>query len=121
MTLLNPISPTDLKRRLDSGEAILIDVRESDEHAREHILGAHTALGVPAPVVLAGVADALSRSEADHGVSSGLILTFLRHLPVVYVDYPGMVHGFFNMSAVIPTARSAITDAAKALRQAFGN
>ncbi len=39
----------------------------------------------------------------------------------VYVDYPGMVHGFFNMSAVIPTARSAITDAAKALRQAFGN
>jgi adenosine deaminase len=44
-------------------------------------LQAHTARGVPAPVVLAGVADALSRSEADHGVSSGLILTFLRHLP----------------------------------------
>lgn len=44
-------------------------------------LQAHTARGVPAPVVLAGVADALSRSDADHGVSSGLILTFLRHLP----------------------------------------
>jgi adenosine deaminase len=44
-------------------------------------LQAHTARGVPAPVVLAGIADALSRSEADHGVSSGLILTFLRHLP----------------------------------------
>ena len=44
-------------------------------------LQAHTARGVPAPVVLAGVADALARSEADHGVSSGLILTFLRHLP----------------------------------------
>nr|WP_300151834.1 adenosine deaminase [Propionicimonas sp.] len=44
-------------------------------------LQAHTARGVPAPVVLAGVTDALSRSEADHGVSSGLIVTFLRHLP----------------------------------------
>lgn len=44
-------------------------------------LQAHTARGVPAPVVLAGVTDALTRSEADHGVSSGLIITFLRHLP----------------------------------------
>ena len=44
-------------------------------------LQAHTGRGVPAPVVLAGVADALARSEADHGVSTGLILTFLRHLP----------------------------------------
>ena len=44
-------------------------------------LQAHTARGVPAPVVLAGIADALASSEADHGVSSGLILTFLRHLP----------------------------------------
>lgn len=44
-------------------------------------LQAHTARGVPAPVVLAGVTDALARSEADHGVSTGLILTFLRHLP----------------------------------------
>ncbi len=43
MTQLNPISATDLKRRLDSGEAVLIDVRESDEHAREHILGARLA------------------------------------------------------------------------------
>lgn len=37
----------------------------------------------------------------------------------VYVDYPSMVHGFFNMSAVLPTARQAIADAAKALRKAF--
>ncbi len=43
MTKLNPISAGDLKRRLDAGEAILIDVRESDEHAREHILGARLA------------------------------------------------------------------------------
>lgn len=37
----------------------------------------------------------------------------------VYVDYPGMVHGFFNMSGVLPTSRTAIADAAKAVRQAF--
>jgi adenosine deaminase len=43
-------------------------------------LQAHTARGVPAEVVLAGVSDALSRSDADHNVSSGLIVTFLRHL-----------------------------------------
>lgn len=43
MTRLNPISPTELKQRLDSGAAVLIDVRESDEHAREHIVGARLA------------------------------------------------------------------------------
>lgn len=43
MTPLKPISPSDLKRKLDAGEAILIDVRETDEHAREHILGARLA------------------------------------------------------------------------------
>ncbi|GAM97516.1 rhodanese-related sulfurtransferases [alpha proteobacterium U9-1i] len=32
-----------LKEKLDSGNAILIDVRETDEHAREHILGARLA------------------------------------------------------------------------------
>jgi acetyl esterase len=37
----------------------------------------------------------------------------------VYLDYPGMVHGFFNMSGVVPTAREAIADAAKAMRKAF--
>ena len=40
---LAPIDPATLKRRLDTGEAILIDVREHDEHAREHILGARLA------------------------------------------------------------------------------
>ena len=43
MTCLNPITATELKRRLDCGEAILIDVRESDEHARERIIGARLA------------------------------------------------------------------------------
>ncbi len=43
MTSLNPINAPDLKRKLDNGEAILIDIRETDEHAREHILGARLA------------------------------------------------------------------------------
>lgn len=43
MTRLNPITAHELKRRLDAGEALLIDIRESDEHAREHILGARLA------------------------------------------------------------------------------
>lgn len=43
MTSLKPISAGDLKRRLDAGEAIVIDIRETDEHAREHILGARLA------------------------------------------------------------------------------
>ncbi len=37
----------------------------------------------------------------------------------VYVNYDGMVHGFFNMSGVLETARKAIADAAKALREAL--
>lgn len=43
MTQLKLISPTDLKRKLDDGDAVLIDIRESDEHAREHIIGARLA------------------------------------------------------------------------------
>lgn len=39
----------------------------------------------------------------------------------VYVDYPSMIHGFFNMSAVLPQARQAIADASAALRKAFGD
>jgi rhodanese-related sulfurtransferase len=43
MTCLNPITAQDLKRRLEAGDAILIDIRETDEQAREHILGARLA------------------------------------------------------------------------------
>lgn len=43
MTKLNPINAHDLKAKMDAGAAILIDIRESDEHAREHIIGARLA------------------------------------------------------------------------------
>ena len=44
-------------------------------------LQAHTARGIPAEVVLRGVSGALEAAEAEHGVTTGLIVTFLRHLP----------------------------------------
>lgn len=43
MSVLTPIKPQDLKRRLDDGSAILIDIREPNEFAREHIIGARLA------------------------------------------------------------------------------
>jgi adenosine deaminase len=43
-------------------------------------LQAHTGRGVPAAEALEGVNDALSRSDERYGISSGLIVTFLRHL-----------------------------------------
>jgi adenosine deaminase len=43
-------------------------------------LQAHTGRGVAATEALEGVNDALSRSYERYGISSGLIVTFLRHL-----------------------------------------
>lgn len=40
MTSLPSIDPKTLKRRLDEGSAVLIDIREPAEHARERIAGA---------------------------------------------------------------------------------
>ncbi len=45
-------------------------------------LQAHTGRGIAPEVALGGVHQALATSEARYGISSGLILTFLRHLPV---------------------------------------
>ncbi|MDM7945023.1 MAG: rhodanese family protein [Oceanibaculum nanhaiense] len=38
--MLHPIAPDALQQRLASGEMLLIDIREPDEYAREHIIGA---------------------------------------------------------------------------------
>jgi rhodanese-related sulfurtransferase len=43
MSKLAPIGAAELRQKLDAGEAILIDIREHDEHVREHILGARLA------------------------------------------------------------------------------
>ncbi|MGC3955379.1 MAG: adenosine deaminase [Propionicimonas sp.] len=44
-------------------------------------LQAHTARGVAPEVALGGLHQALATSEERYGISTGLILTFLRHLP----------------------------------------
>jgi acetyl esterase len=41
-------------------------------------------------------------------------------VPVSYKDYPALVHGFFNMSGVVPQAKDAIQDVAAKLKGAFG-
>jgi rhodanese-related sulfurtransferase len=41
MSALNKIDAAKAKTLLDSGKAILVDIRESDEFAREHVPGAH--------------------------------------------------------------------------------
>ena len=40
---IKSIDPISLKKRLDEGSAVLIDIREAHEHAREHIQGARLA------------------------------------------------------------------------------
>lgn len=40
---LKAIAPNDLRRRLAEGNTVLIDIREPDEHRREHIAGARLA------------------------------------------------------------------------------
>jgi rhodanese-related sulfurtransferase len=41
MTTLNRVDAVKAKSLIDSGKAVLIDIRESDEFAREHVPGAH--------------------------------------------------------------------------------
>ena len=43
MTVLAPLSPADVAARLKTGTAVLVDIREPDEFAREHVVGAVTA------------------------------------------------------------------------------
>lgn len=37
--MLHPLSPQQVRERLDAGRAILVDIREADEFARSHITG----------------------------------------------------------------------------------
>jgi len=67
------IDPVALKRRLDEGNITLIDIREPDEHAREHIPGARSlplarigAAGMPA-----GAVAFCCRSGARTGLNAG--------------------------------------------------
>ncbi|MBA14983.1 MAG: hypothetical protein CMN73_01335 [Sphingomonas sp.] len=40
MTKLTPLKPADTARRIEAGDAVLIDIREADEFTRRHVPGA---------------------------------------------------------------------------------
>ena len=46
----------------------------------------HTERGVPIGDVIGGILDGLADGEREYGITSGLILSFLRHLPVEAAD-----------------------------------
>lgn len=67
----------------------------------------------PALIITAGY-DPLKdegKAYADRLESSGVNVT--------YKDYPDMIHGFFNMTGLVPDAKDAVKDAAKALKAAW--
>jgi rhodanese-related sulfurtransferase len=40
--MLHPLTPPQVRERLNAGRAILVDIREADEYARSHIIGAQS-------------------------------------------------------------------------------
>jgi len=67
----------------------------------------------PALIITAGY-DPLKdqgKAYADRLAASGVDTT--------YKDYPEMIHGFFNMTALSPDAKKAVKDAAKAVKAAW--
>lgn len=58
--LLIPLSPADVAARVKAGTAHLVDIREADEYAREHIVGA-----APAPLSTFETADLPLASDRD--------------------------------------------------------
>jgi acetyl esterase len=78
-------------------------------------LRAATLAGVaPAMVITAGF-DPLRDEGADY--ARRLAADGVR---VEYVEYGGLIHGFFGMPGVLPQARRGITTAAQAVREALG-
>ena len=41
------------------------------------------------------------------------------NVETIYVDYPSMIHGFFNLQAMVDAARDAVAEAAKAVGAAL--
>ena len=60
MTPLIPLSPAEVAARLKSGAARLIDIREPDEYARDHVVGAR-----PAPLSAFEAADLSLKAGQD--------------------------------------------------------
>jgi len=70
--------------------------------------------GLPSALVITAGFDPLKdegKAYADRLSASGVDVT--------YKEYPDMIHGFFNMTALSPDAKEAVVDAAKALKAAW--
>src|SRR5690606_31473574 len=59
-TELKPLTPAEAKALVDSGKAILVDIRETDEHARENIAGATLT---PLSRIAAGEAESAAKGK----------------------------------------------------------
>ena len=71
----------------------------------------HTERGVPIGVVIEGILDGLADGERRFGITSGLILSFLRHLPVSHPEqlvevYTSEASGYPSSTSSYPCATS---------------
>jgi rhodanese-related sulfurtransferase len=69
MTTLTPIGPQDLAARLRAGAVKLIDIREADEHAREHIAG---SVSMPMSAIEKGHLNFTPRGDVVFHCKSGM-------------------------------------------------
>jgi acetyl esterase len=76
-------------------------------------LAAKDATGLPPAYIVTAGFDPLR----DEGVAYAEKLR-QAGVPVTYVDYPSMIHGFFSMTGLIPLASEAVAAAAQAVRTA---
>jgi acetyl esterase len=91
----------------------LRDAADADDQ-RASPLRARDFANLPPALVITAEFDPLrdeGRAYADKLRGAGT--------PVVYRDYPGMVHGFATMAGVLDQGKQAVKDAAAALRDAF--
>ena len=92
----------------------LNDPREGDD-PRVSPIRAESLTGLPPAFVITAEFDPLR----DQGVAYAEALA-AAGVPVTSTTYDGVFHGFFNMQAMLDTAKLAVGDAVVALRAAFG-
>ena len=86
----------------------------------------HTQRGIAFGTVMAGITRALARGESEFGITSRLIMCFLRHLPEVdakatlqqALPYKAQIHGVGLDSSEVGHPPSKFTDVFRAAREA---